>query len=53
MTKKKHTLRNGDKIDVGRTTVIFEAEAPKLFQAPKPKSARERLGQKSKRSPGS
>ena len=52
VTQKKHTLRNGDKITVGRTVVIFEAEAPKRFQAPTPKSARERLGQKSKRRHG-
>ena len=41
--RKKHPLKSGDRIEIGRTVVTFRADARKKFATPKRKSARERL----------
>jgi len=40
---KAHVLRDGDRIEIGHTVVVFHADAPKAAAAPVRRSARERL----------
>jgi len=41
---KSRALRDGDQIEVGRTTLVFEASPARVFEAPVRRSARDRLG---------
>jgi len=44
---KSHALRDGDKIEIGRTSLVFEATPQKRFAAPiRSSSARDRAARK-------
>lgn len=46
---KTHPLRHGDRVEIGRTVLVFEAAAAKRFDAPVRASARERLASRRRR----
>jgi len=47
---KAHPLRDGDKIEIGRTSLVFEATPQKRFAAPtRGSSARDRAARKKRR----
>lgn len=41
--RKRHALRDGDRIEIGHTVVTYKADPPKTFAAPTRSAARDRL----------
>ncbi len=46
---KAHVLRDGDRVAIGRTVLVFEADPQKKFSVPVRRSARERLSSRKRR----
>jgi len=44
--RKRHQLKAGDRIEIGRTVAVFEVPAAKKYAAPVRRTARERMADK-------